>query len=556
MSGSERLPALCRGLATVVVPAGVVIEGGPHRILLNGETAKEFVPRLLPLLDGVRRVDEASVQLSVAPARIRQAVRLLTDWGVVEDARTDGDLPHESAVFYSRLLATAGAYRGTGELLDELAGARVLLTAGSDAELVRRLRADLTASGVGTVETAGDPAGNSLAVVLDPPGRPEAVGSLVRAAAAEGVPVLRIAYARDAVEAGPLFHPGDPSCAACFRKDYDALGTVLVDGGPAARGVLAGLVATEVLAVLARTTAVCSLRTLLRTSLSDYATERYLFAPDGDCDEEAGGPAVVKAGPAHAESGEPARLVDGYEWYQALPPPGLSAESRLLAPEQEQLQALLHKRPRRMSVPARELPPEPDLPPMRGGLPQSEAVPVPPARLAGLITRTAGLVGAGTGRAGPRRWAPSSGGRGSVELYVVTEADPFGLPGTVFSYDDVGHRMLSVRSDAVPLKDVLAATGLDAGDVTAAVVLVATVGRLYPRYGYFSWRLAHLDAGFAATQLAVAAQGDGVAVSFAATWPEELPHLLQLDQESECVAAVAGLAGATGAAGAAPEEDS
>lgn len=548
MSDSERLPSLCRGLVPVTVPAGLVIEGGPHRILLHGDTAKEFVPRLLPLLDGAHRLDDVCAKLSVGPARVRQAVRLLTDWGVVEDSTADGDLPRESAMYYSRLIATMGGHRGSGELLDALADARVLLAVGDDEELADRLRADLTASGVGMVETSGEARGSSLAVVLDVPGQPEVLESLVPAATDEGVPVLRVAYAADAVEAGPLFCPGDPSCVACFRRDYDAGGMVLAHGGLAARDMLAGLVAMEVLAVLGHTAAVGSLNTLLRTSLSDYATERYLFAPDGDCGDEADETAVARETAAVDEA---ARLIDGYEWYQALPPPRFGAEARLLAPEQQQLQALLQKRPRRMSVPSRGLPPEPELPPLSGGGLRDGAAggtePVAPARLAGLITRAAGLIGAGTDRTGTRRWAPSSGGRGSVELYVVTESDPFGLPGTVFTYEDIGHRMLSVRSDTVPLKSALETTGLDAADVGAVIVLVASVARLYPRYGYFSWRLAHLDVGFTAMQLAAVAREYGIHTSFAPTWAAGLTDLLQLDQESECVAAVVGLAGAAGA---------
>ncbi|MFW6692179.1 nitroreductase family protein [Streptomyces sp. MAR4 CNX-425] len=544
MSDSERLPALCRGLVVVTAPAGVVIEGGPHRILLEGEAAKAFVPRLLPFLDGEHRVADACAQLSVVPARVRQAVRLLDDWGVIEGGtRPPGGVPEESVVFHSRLLAPTRGRGGTGELLHELAGARVLLAVDGDEEFASRLREDLTASGVGAVETAGDPAESSLAVVLDVPGRPEALDSLVRAAHSGGVPVLRIAFAEDAVEAGPLFCAADSACVACFRRDHDAGGMVLTHGGTGTRELLAGVAATEVLAVLAATTAVGSLNTLMRVSLSDWATEHYLFVPHDDCGVETERP------DGHDESGEPdvpdeqARLIEGYEWYQALPPPGLNAKPRLLAPEKQQLEALRRQRPRRMSVPARGLPPEPDLPPLDGDRPPKGTSPVGRAKLAGLLTWAAGYRGAGTEEAGTRRWAPSGGGLGSVELYVVAESDPFGLPGTVFAYDDMGHRMLSVRADAVPLKSALGATGPNAADVDAAIVLVATVGRLLPRYGSFSWRLAHLDAGFTAMQLAAAARGYGLRASFASTWADDLADVLQLDPASECVAAVVGVAG-------------
>jgi hypothetical protein len=61
------------------------------------------------------------------------------------------------------------------------------------------------------------------------------------------------------------------------------------------------------------------------------------------------------------------------------------------------------------------------------------------------------------------------------------------------------------------------------------------------KYGDFAYRLAHLDAGCAATQLASVCQGYGLAVTYAAGWDDRLSGLLELYRGGEIITAVAGL---------------
>lgn len=542
---SATLPRLCRGLAMVRAAGDLVLEGGPHRVRLSGPAARTLLPELLPLLDGTHRTEAVCARLSITEAQLDQALRLLHSWGVLESPSAAPARPDDQAsVYYSRQIAVGGGFTCAEDTLARLGSARVLVIAGD--RLGDDLAADLTASGVGTVtvadpDRAADPGGFDLLVLLD-----DAETFAVRAGAAlrSGVPVLRCAAAPHAVEIGPTFWHGDSACPACFRRGYRAAfgEPVAVGTDPARRGLLAGLTAAEVLAVLGHVTTPATGRTLVRVATPDHTTEKYLVAPEPGCTDCTGGE-------------EPPTLLAAYDWATKLPPEELSPPLRFLAPAMTTFATLRTQRDILPSAPRRSLPPEPEIPPLSGGWPPAPPAgpapaspapagpapdaPVDPARLAGILLRVAGRRGAGTASAGDQRWAPTGGNLAGTELYVLSADDPFGLPGTIFRYDDVGHRVVAVRSDPVPVERCLRGTGL--GTPRAAIVCVGNIGRLHPKYGPFAWRLTHLEAGCAAMQLAATARGYGLGVSFATAWDGDLATLLEIDPDWEIVTAVAAL---------------
>jgi SagB-type dehydrogenase family enzyme len=128
-----------------------------------------------------------------------------------------------------------------------------------------------------------------------------------------------------------------------------------------------------------------------------------------------------------------------------------------------------------------------------------------------------------------------------VALYLVTDRDLFGLPGTVFRYDDIEHEVISVHADRVSVAEAITGTDLDATNADVAIVLVGDVGRLSRKYSDFAWRLTHLDSGCAALQLHLVAKDYGLTATFAAAWPAQVAELLDLDQRREIITAVAAL---------------
>jgi SagB-type dehydrogenase family enzyme len=163
--------------------------------------------------------------------------------------------------------------------------------------------------------------------------------------------------------------------------------------------------------------------------------------------------------------------------------------------------------------------------------------------LAGIFARVAGFRPPEGDHSRPtsKRWAPSGGNLASVALYVVTDQDLFGLPGTIFRYDDLEHQIISVHADRVSLAQALDGTDLDAASADAAIVLVGEAGRLAQKYGDFAWRLTHLDTGCAALQLHLVAEDRGVHTTFASRWPARITELLDLDQRHEIITAIAAL---------------
>ncbi|MER6014544.1 hypothetical protein [Streptomyces bluensis] len=559
----------------VDAPGGLVLEGGPHRMLLSGEAASGFLRALLPLLDGRHGPDELCALLAVEPADLTQALELLDDWGVLESGSTvreeqdecpEENVPEQTVTYYSRTAALTGGHASGASVLDELSRSHVLLVA--EEPLTRMLAEDLTAGGVGRVSTGGGvgvgcevPQDCDLVVVADRPGAPGCLEDWVATAWADGVPVLRFATGDGAVEVGPLFWPGESGCVGCFRRGGGAVGAEGVEGG--AQALSASATAMEVLAVLARTTPVTTLGARVGTTTAGGRTERHLFAPHPSCDicgDSCGGDSQGGAVDGAV------RLIEAYEWRLALPPGRLLPAPRLLAPRRQQMRQASRRRVTLHTSPGGRLPerPGPRSPGRRDGHPGADG---PVTALSALLPHTAGTTAAYGADRGPDGTDGADGTHGAgwtdradgmdradgnspvpVNAYVLTDLPCLDLPGQVFLYDEAGHRLLSVRADSPPWRPAVLSSGPDVACLDAVIVLVADAGPLAAEFGDGARRLAHLDAGIAAMRLASAAREFRIPLSFELGWSDRLPAVLELDPTRESVAAVAGLLGGPGTA--------
>jgi SagB-type dehydrogenase family enzyme len=283
------------------------------------------------------------------------------------------------------------------------------------------------------------------------------------------------------------------------------------------------LVTSALLSVLTGQAAPSPPRRLTKITLPGPVVELYEVLPDPEC-------AVCVGGTPPGD--EESTMVLGYEW--RVRKVALSAE-RAEAPtpaKQALLASLQRQRDAFPGFPSRQLPDPPG--PRRPGAADRRRVDEP--AVAGVLARTAGFRGPGNSR-----WAPSGGNMGSVAVYLVTERDLFGLPGTIFRYLDTGHEVVSVQRDPVALADFLEGTDLDPSRTAVAIALVGEAGRLSQKYEDFAWRLTHLDSGCAALQLHLAAACYGLSATFAARWPARLGEMLELERRSEVVTAIAGL---------------
>jgi SagB-type dehydrogenase family enzyme len=340
--------------------------------------------------------------------------------------------------------------------------------------------------------------------------------------------MLRFGADGDILEVGPVFYGDDTACVRCFRHAMtpDAEQPARDRAGLSADGttdLLASMVSARLLATLTSQAHPKAPRIITRVDLRGNIPSIREVTPDLTCSLCSGGtpPADEESRDVLAYDWRVKRWSDRLEPQLTLSP----AENVRIATLQRERMSTLHTAPRK------KLPP-----------PEPAAAPMSESVIADLLCRSVGFRSPGDAPPAYARWAPSGGNLASPAAYIITHPDIFGIPGSVFRYEDMSHELVAVHNDTVSIAEFLADTDLTARDAdSAVVVLVAAVGRLRRKYGDFSWRLAHLDAGCAALQLALIAESHGFSAIFASHWPVTIADVLDLDPQQEVVTAIAGI---------------
>ena len=561
---TRRRPRLRRGLAVLTAGESILLDGGPSRQLFSGKAALSLLPRLLPALDGQRTRAQLCAELSLSAAQFDAVITRLDASGLLEWARpgeAHGFPNDHVAEYMSRTFASTETCRSADDLARDLAAAAVLLV-GPDC-FTEPVAEDLSESGVGMVKvmTAAEAAaalpamtGQCVAAVFDDPADAAALDLVAAGCRRHDFPVLRFCGADDYAEVGPVFCGLSTACLDCFRVTDPAawrpelaeraeVGRDEPAGHPSAAlaGVVASLVTSAVLSILTSQAPAAPLKDLTQVVLSSRTTETYEVVPDLEC-------AYCAGGTPPADSA--ARELLLYEWWCAQLAPALKPADDLTPARRKRLIELARERAIFPTSPRHPLPeqvPLPDPVPVPEQVPAQASGPDEPVLnesvLAQVFARVAGYrtPDAGQRYSADKRWAPSGGNLASVALYLLTDRDLFGLPGTVFRYDDLEHQVISVHADPVPVAAALAGTDLVAERADAVLVLVGEAGRLGEKYGDFAWRLTHLDTGCAALQLQLVAAERGLRATFAATWPAQVAELLELDPHHEVITAIAAL---------------
>ena len=492
MHNPQNRPQVRSGLAVVPAPHGLIVEGSTRRHLLTGRAATEVLPRLLPLLDGTRDLAAVQAASDLSERQLRQVLALLAARDLLAPQNLTTPAHSAAERYFARLQPSAEptARSAAGELKQHH------ITLVARGLLAERIRESLLACGIGAVSVIDPDAARqtpetgrtpTIIVVQDGPGGGNALEDAVALGARTGPrpEVLRFSVVAGTVEVGPRF-TGDShtACLGCFRRGHAEAFPAeafpqhepqpLPEHSVAESELAAGLVSAAVLdALLGAAAEGTGARALWRTDTTAASTERFTVAPEACCD---------RCTPRSSEA-------DLYEWFVQLPSPG---RKPMQADAAQQPPAIAENAMDYATSPRRPLaPPEP----VSGHAPhRAEAL----ASL--LLSRTAGFRPAEGGTGPQTRWAPTGGDLGSVELFLLTDGTWPELPGTVFRYDAHAHALVAARSDSVPMSSLLETTGMATAGISFAVVFVAATWRLASKYGDFSLRLAHLDAGCAVTQ--------------------------------------------------------
>ncbi|WP_155984683.1 hypothetical protein [Saccharomonospora piscinae] len=536
---------VCRGLALLPHEDSLIVLGLERRQVFSGASARAVLPRLFSLLDGTRSDEQVRAELGLGGRQFAGVLDTLAERGLVERATP---VPHSPALaeVHTYLSRTAGmsGHQDSGALLNDLTASRVHVVGepGPAADVAE----DLRACGVGEVGVgplrdteatwlAQSP--RSLAVVLETGADPEVLVRAVARCAPGGTPVLRVASDAAHVELGPCFLPDFTACVHCLRRGRRELGWAEEHGQTeSAPTILAGLAASEAFAIISGRPVTWTSRNLARLRRRDWSVIHRLVAPYPDCGCGTG----REWSPAEPRTGE----VDVFEWAMERPAPVNLRPRGTARDEMRGWIGLPSRRPEFPAHPSGELPPDHLAVPGTYGHPSQQAWPavaLDPVLLGHVLRRTGGFRDEPAG-SDSVRWAPNAGGLGSVEIYVVLPGGFDGLPGTVFRYDDTGHRLLALFADPMNATEMLTGTDLvDPGTAGAVLVLVAAQERVAVKYRDFSHRLVHLDAGCASTQLTAVASAHGLTVQFAGCWDDRLGAMLDLSTEGQYVTAVAAL---------------
>jgi hypothetical protein len=533
----SRQPRLRRGLAIVPAGGALLVDGAPRRHRFTGAGSAALLPRVLPLIDGSRDAAAVAAEAGLSESGFERLLSILEDCDLLEwiertegSASLAGPSPDDHvATYFSRTMPAAAGACCAEDFASALDGAAVLIIADAGVgEIGEQMAADLLETGVGHVQVRAAPgsveaddvqrlagAARPLVAVLDD-GR-TALPEMLSLLRGSSVPVLRFAGGPDRVEVGPVFHDSWTTCVDCFRSDDAALSDV----EPSA--FTAVLATAELLAMLVPGSTQRPPWRMIRVSASTGETARL------DVTSRPGCPNCAQAAP-RGSADEAESLAVAYERQHEFRPEPLSVTAPITRAQVRRIAAMQHERDPLMPGPTREFP-------SARTTPRDARAELGPELLAEILARTAGLRAAPYQGGEVERWAPSGGNLGSVQLCVAAERDVFGLPGTLFRYDDLGHRATPIRKDRIPLHHLAADIPLEHDDV--AVIFIAAIGRLGRKYGDFAPRLSHLDAGCAALQLSVASAARGVTATFASTWSTDLPNLLELEPGGEVVTALA-----------------
>jgi SagB-type dehydrogenase family enzyme len=567
----NELPVFRRGLPVVEGPEALLIEGGRHRVLLNGPGAAYVLPRLLRLLNGQHSAPEVLAELGLDSGQLHQLLMVLAQNDLLEfplhtdvAPRSPGSAEHVDS-YLSRMAESADDGSAGPDPAATIAKARVLLV--GPVAITGKVADDLTETGITSIElisAASSVSNTSLeraasgrqGIVAAFDSRcdrePDAFSAMVETCSGLSLPVLRIAATPGTIEIGPSFHPVYTACYSCFTRGYEAATLSPARDAMCRRGVddaeevslLSSFTAAEVLAMISHISSPRLARQLTLVYMPDYSVTAYDVTPEPDCSQCFGWQANGAAG-----------TVETYEWIaEKTPSAVINWHPRSSVRQSVKAAALQTRRTISPTAPWVALPAqEAESPPLGAQTaPCTPQTDVCAATIATVLARVAGFrkrahadgLEDGSGSDGhPRRWAPSGGNLGSVEIYLASDNDITGLPHLILKYDDIGHRLVAAHAHPLPLNELLAGTGLNPAMADFVLIMVSAVGRISEKYGSFSLRLGHLDAGCAATQLSVIATGLGWRVSFASCWPSALGELLQLRPGAEIITAVASVRG-------------
>lgn len=566
-----RRPHFPAELVVIPMEDGLLIDGADDKQLLRGKATRNLLPRLLPLMDGTRTLEQLAEALPKVPGEsIRNAVALLYTRGLLEDSAADpqdidaATCDQQTLAFFRRHVDVTRFNRSALEAMAHLARAQVAIYAlGVNALAARAIiQQQLQQAGINSVqysEWGTDPgsllteqAGKRLVIVLvEGEDDQHLLQELDERCARSKIPWLRAAVNPVAQmgELGPYFERGETACFACFARSISPLAPRAPQHAASLDVRLwANMLAIEAIYLLSRISFLASGLNVSRYDLGDWSAKQWRYPKLPGC---------PNCRPSGGEMGyvEPAVA---YEDAVSFP------SRHLIDPKSHQT----HYRPSNLELahdgkryPSAEQVPLPDHADLRrpegatlDALPGAVCAQPQPARrldVAGLATllKLGGGIRYTDGNKASKlqRWTPTGGNLGSVELYVLAR-NVEGLTSGIYFYQPHEHTLACLeRVDQPAALDAFTceALALEHQDLADAyLVLAAAHHRVAHKYAAFAYRIINLDAGVALGQIHMAARGTGLVAQTVQKWADDqLGDRLNLEHINEAVTGVLAIRG-------------
>jgi len=552
----SRLPLRPRFLhELVVIPLedGVVIEGTNQPCVLEGDAARILLPTLVPLMDGTRTMDELRRQLpNVRAADIHSTVSLLFSWGLIEDDAAGGTNREtdnrESVGFLRRYVGVGGIHRNGREAYEALRASEVMLVgAGPGCQQIDILKSLLLQSGIGSVMTlrseslpahqetneGATPRSLIVSVCFDKENYQQ-LAHLDDWCHVNGRSWLRAVLdeTRSQADIGPLFNQASACyrcfealhCSSSFPKQFSASGT---DTDTNAR-FLISLLAVSIIYWFSDLGPTLRWRDFQRYQLPEWESRNLRCARVPGCSR-----CRPCAAPAAAQSADPSQTpIDAsvvFEDYVGLPirprsPQGAEqVSSEIIAELSRQTTRLANCSQlalnRSMSNRAMGT---------LDALCQRESYgsrTLTIDDLATILMMTGGIRNLQTGHGKLQRWCATAGNLGSVELFLAVR-QVSGLPPGIYFYQPGDHSLawFQLNQKALDITDLMRRVAFPAAEALPDLLVLFTGAfhRVARKYSHFGYRLLHLDAGVAASQLHLLAGSLNIYSRTVTRWADDL----------------------------------
>ncbi|RYY74181.1 MAG: SagB/ThcOx family dehydrogenase [Gammaproteobacteria bacterium] len=200
---------------------GLLFEGAKGTQVLNGNAARQFVPSLLKHLNGRNSLADLQTIFPKIPAKsIRDTVALLYSRGLLESGDSEPSKKHEElASFLGRYADVTRINKNRGEALDKIARAKVAIL--GNAAQAQPILAALSNQGFSQLnlhESTNNLSQKIDLLVILASNNKEENQAWFNFAHEKNIRVLHAHIGHENVQIGPLIIPGKSACYDCFQN--------------------------------------------------------------------------------------------------------------------------------------------------------------------------------------------------------------------------------------------------------------------------------------------------------------------------------------------------